>query len=242
MEAKGSPGPEELALLEPWRGKIPEETFGEAYMPPVSDGSGSDRQLLRKANDLLLQAGCKRDGGVLKLPNGKPFSIEFLDFSDFLQPVTTPFEQNLRKLGIDAHSRVVDSAQFKARTENFDFDVVPARFSGTLTPGIELEIFYGSAAANQPGSRNLGGVANPAVDALIEIIAKAKSRAELNIACRALDRVLRAGRYWVPMYYRDDVWIAYWDVFSRPERQPKLGTGAPDTWWWDAEKAKKIGL
>ena len=242
MEAKGPPGPQELALLEPFRGKIPDEVFGAPFLPPVSDGSGSDRQLLHRANDLLLAAGCKRDGGVLMLPNGKPLTVEFLDFSDFLQPVTSPFEQNLHKLGIDARSRVVDAAQFKSRTENFDFDVVPARFGGSPTPGIELGLFFGSAAAKQPGSRNMGGVTDPVVDALIDKIAKAKTRDELNFTCRALDRVLRAGRYWVPMYYRDDTWLAYWNVFSRPERQPRLGTGAPDTWWWDADKAKKIGL
>jgi microcin C transport system substrate-binding protein len=242
MEAKGAPGPEELAILEPFRGKVPDEVFGEVYVPPVSDGSGSDRQLLHKANDLLLAAGCKREGGVLKLPSGKPFVIEFLDFSDFLQPVTFPYLQNLQKLGIDARSRVVDSTQYKARTDSFDFDVTVARFSGELTPGFELSIFYGSKAADQPGSRNLAGIADPTVDALVGKIASAKSRTELNFTCRALDRVLRAGRYWTPMYYRDDVWIAYWDAFSRPDTQPKLGTGAPDTWWWDEDKAKKIGL
>ena len=242
MEAKGPPGPDELALLEPFRGKVPDDVFGEAFLPPVSDGSGSDRQLLRRANDLLLGAGCKRQGSSLTLPSGKPFVIEFLDFSDFLQPVTTPFADNLRKLGIDARLRLVDSAQYKARTENFDFDIVGARFGGSPTPGIELSIFFGSAAAAQPGSRNMGGLADPVVDALIEKIAKARSRVELNTAAKALDRVLRAGHYWVPMYYRDETWVAYWDAFSRPERQPKLGTGAPDTWWWDEAKAKKIGL
>ena len=242
MEAKGPPSPEELALLEPFRGKIPDSVFGEPFMPPVSDGSGSDRQLLRRANELLLAAGCKRDGAALNLPNGKRFTIEFLDFSDFLQPVTAPFAQNLQKLGIDARLRLVDSAQYKARTESFDFDVVPARFGGSPTPGAELRIFFSSAAAKQPGSRNMGGIADPVVDALIEKIALAHSRIELNTAAKALDRVLRAGHYWVPMYYRDEIWIAYWDAFSRPQRQPRLGTGAPDTWWWDEEKAKKIGL
>jgi microcin C transport system substrate-binding protein len=242
MEAKGAPGPDELKLLEPFRGKIPDSVFGEAYLPPVSDGSGSDRQLLRRANDMLLGAGCKRQGSALLLPDGKPLAMEFLDFSDFLQPVISPFVDNLRKLGIDARLRIVDSAQYKARTENFDFDIVGARFGGTPTPGIELSIFFGSAAAAQPGSRNMGGVADPVVDALIEKIAKAQSRGELNTAARALDRVLRANHYWVPMYYRDERWIAYWDAFSRPEKEPKMGTGAPDTWWWDEEKARKIGL
>jgi microcin C transport system substrate-binding protein len=242
MEAKGLPGPEELALLEPFRGKVSDEVFGEPFMPPVSDGSGSDRQLLRRANDLLLAAGCKREDNILKLPSGGPFAIEFLDFSEALQPHTAPFQQNLRKLGIDARSRIVDAAQYKARTENFDFDVVTSAFGGSPTPGVELRIFFGSAAAAELGSRNLGGLADPVVDALIEKIAKAQSRGELNAACRCLDRVLRAGRYWVPMWYRSEALLAYWDAFSRPERQPKMGTGAPDTWWWDDGKAKKIGL
>jgi microcin C transport system substrate-binding protein len=216
--------------------------FGEAYTPPVSDGSGSDRQLLRQANEMLIAAGCKRDGGVLKLPDGKPLSIEFLDSSEAMQPHTAPFEQNLRKLGIDAHSRIVDAAQLKSRQESFDFDVVGMALGGNPTPGFELRIFLGSKAAAQPGSRNLAGVADPVVDALIEKIAKAQSREALNIACRALDRVLRASFYWVPMWYRDDALLAYWDAFSRPDKQPRLGTGAPDTWWWDEQKAKKIGL
>ncbi|HLW91571.1 MAG TPA: extracellular solute-binding protein [Roseiarcus sp.] len=242
MEAKGPPGPEELALLEPFRGKVPDEVFGEPYVPPASDGSGSDRQLLRRANELLLAAGCKRENSVLKLPSGAPLVMEFLDFSDALEPHTAPFQQNLRRLGIDAHSRIVDAAQYKARTESFDFDVVSARFTGNPTPGLELRIFFGSAAAAEPGSRNMAGIADPVVDALIEKIAKAQSRPELNTACRCFDRVLRAGRYWVPMWYKDDALLAYWDAFSRPDRQPRLGTGAPDTWWWDEEKAKKIGL
>jgi microcin C transport system substrate-binding protein len=242
MEAVGPPGADELALLEPLRGKIPDSVFGEPYAPPVSDGSGSDRALLRRANEMLLAAGCTREGGVLRLPSGAPFAIEFLDSSDVFQPHVAPFQQNLKKLGIDAHSRIVDAAQFKSRTENFDFDVVASAFGGSTTPGAELRVFLSSASAAMVGSRNLPGVADPAVDALVEKIVHATTRAELNAACRALDRVLRAGHYWVPMWYNDAAWLAYWDAFSRPERQPKLGTGAPDTWWWDEEKAKKIGL
>jgi microcin C transport system substrate-binding protein len=242
MEAVGKPGPDELALLEPFRGKVPDEVFGEPYRPPVSDGSGSDRTLLRRADELLRAAGCARDGGVLKLPNGHPFTIEFLDSSEALQPHTAPLEQNLRKLGIDAKSRIVDAAQYKSRTENFDFDVITAAFGGAPTPGAELRIFFSSVAAATPGSRNMCGVADPVVDALLEKIAQADSRVALDTACRALDRVLRAAHYWIPMWYRDQALVAYWDAFARPERQPKLGTGAPDTWWWDEQKAKKIGL
>src|SRR5574337_478745 len=242
MEAKGKPGPDELKLLDPMRGKVSPEVFGEPYMPPVSDGSGNDRTLLKRAYELLIAAGCKRDGGVLKRPDGRPLTIEFLDSSSALQPHTLPFIQNLAKLGIRANMRIVDAAQYKSRTEAFDYDVVTAESGGATTPGVDLRIVYTSQAAKQNGSRNLAGVSDPAVDSLVETIAAAKSRADLNAACRALDRVLRAGRYWVPMWYRDTAWIAYWDAFSRPDRQPKLGVGAPGTWWWDETKAKKIGL
>ncbi|MGD0642133.1 MAG: extracellular solute-binding protein, partial [Roseiarcus sp.] len=242
MEAVGPPGPDELAILDPLRGKIPDSVFGEPYTPPVSDGSGSDRTLLKRANEMLLAAGCKREGEILRLPNGDPFAIEFLDSSDVFQPHVAPYQQNLRKLGIDARSRIVDATQYKSRTENFDFDVVASAFGGATTPGAELRVFLSSASATMVGSRNLPGVADPAVDALVEKIVHATTRAELDATCRALDRVLRAGHYWVPMWYNDAAWLAYWDAFSRPDRQPKLGTGAPDTWWWDEEKAKKIGL
>jgi len=242
MEAVGPPGPEELALLEPLRGKVADSVFGDPYVPPVSDGSGSDRTLLKRANEMLLAAGCTRDGGTLKLPSGKPFAIEFLDFSDALQPHTAPYQQNLRKLGVAATSRIVDAAQYKSRTESFDFDVVTMAFGGSVTPGAELRVFLSSKAAAMEGSRNLCGVADPVVDGLIEKIVHASTRNDLNVACRVLDRVLRAAHYWVPMWYNDAAWVAYWDAFSRPAIQPKLGVGAPDTWWWDEDKAKKIGL
>ena len=242
MEAKGKPGPDELKLLEPFRDKLAPSVFDDPYTPPVSDGSGSDRALLKQAYDLLLSAGCKRDGPTLRLPNGKPLTIEFLDSTSALQPHTMPFIQNLGRLGIQANLRIVDPAQLKSRTEAFDFDVVTEAFGSSTTPGADLRVVYTSAAAAQNGSRNLAGVADPVVDALVETIAAAQSREQLNAACRALDRVLRAGHYWVPMFYRDTAWVAYWDAFSRPERQPKFGTGAPGTWWWDEAKAKTIGL
>jgi microcin C transport system substrate-binding protein len=242
MEAVRSPGPDELEILEPLRGKVDDSVFGDPYAPPVSDGSGSDRTLLKRANDMLLAAGCTREGGVLRLPSGKPFTIEFLDFSDALQPHTAPYQQNLRKLGIDAHSRIVDAAQFKSRTENFDFDVVSMAFGGSVTPGAELRVFLSSKAATMEGSRNLTGVADPVVDALIERIVHAATRDDLNATCRVLDRVLRVAHYWVPMWYSDAARVAYWDAFWRPAIQPKLGVGAPDTWWWDEDKAKRIGL
>jgi microcin C transport system substrate-binding protein len=242
MEAKGKPGPDELKLLEPFRDKLSPSVFDEPYTPPQSDGSGFDRKLLKQAYDLLLAAGCTRDGGAMMLPNGKPLTIEFLDSSNALQPHLTPFIQNLGKLGIQANMRIVDAAQLKSRTEAFDFDVVGAALGGSTTPGGDLRTIYTSAAATQNGSRNFAGISDPVVDALVETIAAAKTREALNAACRALDRVLRAGHYWVPMFYRDTYFVAYWDAFSRPDRQPKLGVGAPGTWWWDEAKAKAIGL
>ncbi|MBY0612843.1 MAG: ABC transporter substrate-binding protein, partial [Beijerinckiaceae bacterium] len=109
----------------------------------------------------------------------------------------------------------------------------------SLTPGDSLKTVFGSKAAATPGSRNLGGITNPAVDALIDKIARAETRPDLVNACKALDRVLRSERYWIPMWFNDKVWLAYWDLFSRPERTPKFGSGAPGTWWWDEAKAAK---
>ncbi len=242
MEAKGKPGADELALLEPWRGKVPDEVFGEPYLPPVSDGSGSDRALLKRAYDLLVAAGYKRDGGALKGPDGAPLAFEFLDSSEIFQPHTAPWVQNLKKLGIDVHSRIVDSSQYKSRVDSFDFDMTALNLGGSDTPGAGLRTLFSSSSADTVGSRNLAGVKDPAIDAMVDKAANAATREELNTACRCLDRLWRAGRYWMPAWYNDAFWAAHWDVFSRPERQPKLGVGAPETWWWDADKAKKIGL
>lgn len=240
-KAVGKPSTEELALLEPFRGKVPEEVFGEPFLPPVSDGSGSDRALLRKADEMLRAAGCKRDGNVLKLPNGQPFEIEFLDSNPALQPHTQPFQANLRKLGINAASRTVDPAQYQRRLQEFDFDIISQALSGSAIPSDSLRIVYGSQAAKTPGSRNIAGIADPAIDAMIEKIGQAKSYAEVVVATKCLDRLLRAGRYWIPMWWNDETWIAHWDLFDRPQTKPKYGTGAPGTWWFDAEKAKRIG-
>ena len=242
MAATGKPGPEELKLLEPWRGKVPDEVFGEPYMPPVSDGSGSDRVLLKRAYDLLIAAGCKRDGAAMKLPDGQPLAFEFLDPSELFQPHISPWRQNMKKLGIAAGTRVVDPSQYKARVDSFDFDLTALNLGGSETPGAGLRTLFSSSSADTVGSRNLSGVKDPALDAMVEAAANAATREELTTACRCLDRLWRAGRYWMPAWYLDEYLSAHWDVFSRPERQPKLGVGAPETWWWDAAKAKKIGL
>ena len=242
MKAKGKPDAAELALLEPFRGKLPPGVFEEAYVPPKSDGSGQDRNLLRQAMDLLVAAGMTRDGAVMKLPNGQPIAMEFLDFSSALERHTQPFIKNLRLIGIDARMRVVDAAQYRQRLENFDFDVITQRLVMSYTPGEELRALFGSEAAKIPGSRNLTGVSDPVVDALIAKALVAQSREEIVTICRALDRVLRAGHYWVPHWYKPTHWIAHWDAFGRPPRAPKFDTGILSTWWYDPQKAAKINL
>jgi microcin C transport system substrate-binding protein len=241
MKAAGPPSPEELKLLEPFRGKVPDEVFGEPFVPPRSDGSGQDRNLLRRADALLREAGCKREGNVLRLPSGKPFELEFLDFSGALQPHTGSLIKNLKLVGIEARYRIVDAAQYQRRVDAYDFDVITRRTSMGSTPGEGLRVMFGSQSAKIEGSQNIAGIQDPAVDAMIEAALAADTRAELTTACRALDRVLRAGRYWIPMWYKAEHWLAYWDMFGRPATKPRYDRGAPATWWYDEAKAKRIG-
>lgn len=241
MEATGLPGPEELALLEPLRADIPDAVFTEpAYSPPTSNGSGSDRKLLRRAMKLLDAAGWTVQGGVRKNAAGETLRLELLDDSPTFERIIGPYVENLKKMGIDASLRVVDPAQYQARQEEFDYDIVPGRFVMSLTPGIELRNFFSSASVNQRGTPNLAGVANPAVDALIEKVVGAKSRDDLNTAARALDRVLRAMHIWTPNWYKGAHTIAYWDVFGRPAAPPPYARGDMDLWWWDADKFAKL--
>jgi microcin C transport system substrate-binding protein len=237
MKAVGLPSPEELALLEPMRAKLPPDVFGNAVLPPVSDGSGQDRALLQRANTLLKEAGCQRQGTQLRLPDGSPFTFEVLEFSNAFDKVVEPMFKNMRLLGIEPRLRVVDSAQYKQRIDNFDFDMVTDRKIIGGVPGEELLAYFGSKAGQTPGGLNLAGIDDPAVDALIEKALQAKSRAELVVICRALDRVLRSGRYWIPNWYSPNRRVAAWDFFGRPDQTPKLDLGIMSLWWWDAEKA-----
>jgi microcin C transport system substrate-binding protein len=239
MMAKGPPGAEEVALLEPFRGTLPSEVFGEPYLPPVSDGSGQDRAQLRKAAQLLKDAGCVIMDGKRVLPNGERIAIEFLIDEPSFEPHHGPFIKNLGTLGIDATARVVDPVQYRARRDGFDFDITIDRFGFSATPGDSLRTFFSAQAAALKGSNNLAGIAEPAVDALIDAIVAAQTRPDLTTACRALDRVIRAGRYWIPQWYKASHWIAYWDVFGRPAAQPRYFRGIPETWWYDTGKTAK---
>jgi microcin C transport system substrate-binding protein len=231
MMATGKPGPEELALLEPFRDRVPPEVFGEPFVPPTSDGSGQDRALLRKASQLLQDAGLVIKDRKRLDHNGQPFTVEFLIDDPGFQPHHMPFIKNLATLGIDANLRVVDPVQYRARVDRFDFDITTERMSFETNPGESLRSYFSSRAATTPGSYNLAGMADPVIDALIEKIIAAQARPELVVACRALDRVMRAGRYWVPQWFRATHPVAYWDVFEHPATKPRFSLGAPATWW-----------
>jgi microcin C transport system substrate-binding protein len=241
MMASGLPSPEEFRLLEPFRGQVPDEVFGVPFVPPVSDGSGQDRTLLRKASQLLQDAGLVIKDGKRLLPNGEVFRIEFLVDESSLQPHHAPYIKNLGTLGIEATLRVVDPVQYRARVEDFNFDMTIERFSMSATPGDAMRPFFSSQAADTKGSYNLAGIKSPALDTLIDKIIGADNRADLTIACRVFDRVFRAGRYWVPQWYAKTHRLAYWDAFGHPEKLPRYaqGVGAPENWWTDPVKAAK---
>ncbi len=242
MRAEGLPSPEELKLLEPWRAKLPESVFGPAYAPPLTDGSGQDRKLLRRASELLEQAGWKITDGARKNAKGEALTVEFLGDDPILQRIEGPYIKNLKLLGIAAQSRLVDSAQFQKRIKSYDFDLTVQRYSLGLTPGIEMRSYWGAEFAKTDGSRNLSGIENPAIDALIEKVIAAPTRADQIVAARALDRVLRAGQYWIPQWYKASYALAYWDIFARPAVLPKYDRGVERCWWFDAAKAKKLGI
>jgi microcin C transport system substrate-binding protein len=242
LAASGAPTSEELALLEPFRDRLDPAVFGEAYVPPVTDGSGRNRREMREASRLLEEAGWRTDaGGVLRNGAGEALAIEFTDDSSAFERIANPYIQNLRALGVDASWRLLDAAQMEQRQKDFDYDVVVARFSIGETPGVGLRNFYHSSSAAAPGSYNLSGVADPVVDALVEAVIAADSRERLNVAGRALDRVLRVGHYWTPHWYNAFHNLAWWNRYARPAVKPKNARGVLDLWWEDAAKAAALG-
>ncbi len=174
MMATGKPGADELTLLEPFRGQLPAEVFGEPYVPPVSDGSGQDRTLLRKASQLLQDAGCVVKDGKRVSPKGEPITIEFLIDEPAFEAHHMPYIKNLATLGIDATLRIVDPVQYRARCDGFDFDITIERFGFSATPGDSLRSYFSSQAAALKGSNNLAGIANPAIDKLIDVVIAAR--------------------------------------------------------------------
>ncbi len=239
MMAKGEPSAEEVALLEPFRDRVLPEVFGPAWVPPESDGSGQDRKLLRNAGELLNAAGWIIKDGKRVNAKGEQLSAEFLLTERSFEPHHTTFIKNLRVLGIEANIRLVDPSQAEARMKDFDFDIAIARFIYPQIPGSALRNYFSSEFAKTKGSNNLAGIADPVVDALVDKAVAAQSQAQLNTACRALDRVLRSGRYWIPHWNKASFWIAYWDQFGYPSTKPRYARGAPETWWLDPSKSAK---
>jgi microcin C transport system substrate-binding protein len=243
LAANGLPSAAEIELLEPFRDKIPPEVFRKAYTNPVSQNPGEVRDNLREALRLLKAAGYEiRDQALTNVKTGEPFTIELLSNVPLFERVFLFYKPSLERLGIDVTVRTVDEAQYENRLRNWDFDIIIYAWGSTLLPGNELRDDWSSEAADQPGSENIAGIKNPAVDAMIDRVISAKNRADLVTAARALDRILLWNHYVVPQWNYNKLRTARWDRFGHPEPMPKYGIAAfPTVWWWDANKAAKVG-
>ncbi|TPW25779.1 extracellular solute-binding protein [Pararhizobium mangrovi] len=241
FKAEGKPSPAETALMKGLGSDVPETAFGEAPMQPVANGSGKDRVLLKKANDLLSEAGWKREGTGFE-KDGTPLDLEILMNTTSLERACAGFVQNMRDLGIGARMRVVDAAQYQRRLRTFDFDMTMLAVSFSSTPTAEsLGQFFSSTSAKQEGSYNLPGVDLGLYDALLQRIAEAKTRDDLVTAMRVLDRVLRARLDWIPCWYAANHRVAYWDVFGFSRPKPDYAWPVERLWWYDTKKAEAIG-
>jgi microcin C transport system substrate-binding protein len=239
LAATGVPQGEELKILEKYRGRVPPEVFTQEYDPPKYDGSGEIREGLRKAIALLQQAGWNFKGQQLvNDKTSQPFTFEILNQDPQMERIILPFIKNLSRLGVTATLRTVDTSQYERRMETFDFDMTTTVFPQSLSPGNEQRDFWGSASADQQGSRNIIGIKNPVVDGLIEGLINAPDRAAVIAYTHDLDRVLQYNYYMILEFHLGAYWIAYWNKFRRPETVPKYGVGL-STWWIDpaAEKA-----
>lgn len=240
LAASGLPGPAEKALLEPFRGKIPAAVFTKEFKPPETDGSGNVRRNLRRAVRLLKSASWAIENGRLThAGTGEKMEIEFLLVSPAFERVVAPYIRNLKRLGIEGRIRVVDSSQYINRLNGFDFDMAIASWGQSDSPGNEQRDFWSSDAAGRQGSRNLVGIRDPVVDALIEKLIAAPDRARLVAATRALDRVLLWNHYVIPQWHIRFDRIAYWDKFGKPARSPRYGNDLM-SWWVDAGKAASL--
>ena len=240
--ADGLPTPAELALLEPFRAELPPEVFGEAYVPPRTDGSGRDRVLLRQASDLLAAAGWKAAGNGLVDADGNRLAIEFLIDAGVFERVLTPYVANLKRIGIDATIRQIDPVQMQSRENDYDFDITMSAVSLEPTPLDGLQQIFGSGAADMPGTYNLAGIREPVVDALLERIPGIGNRDELVAVTRSIDRIVRARHYWIPNWYRSTHNVAHWDLFGWTEDKPDYAFAPEATWWFDRARADAIGM
>ena len=242
LASSGLPEGQELSILETLRDKVPAEVFTTAYKNPVGGNPEAVRNNLREATRLLKAAGFEIRDRKLVDGSGKPVSVEILNPDQGMERIALFYKPSLERLGVEVSVRTVDDVQYQNRMRSFDFDMTTVVWGQSLSPGNEQREFFGSQAADQPGSRNTPGIKNPAVDALIERIIFAKDRAELVAACKAMDRVLLWNCYVVPHFTYPFQRYARWDRFSHPDPLPKYGvSGFPNLWWYDAERAAKTG-
>lgn len=242
MAARGLPSEEELAVLEPYRDQLPDEVFTQEYSLPTTDGQGNIRSNLAKAVELLQEAGWEiQENKLTHSETGEVMEIEFLLESAGFERIISPFIRNLERVGVTASIRTVEQSQYIQRRNNDrDFDAIVHVFGQSLSPGNEQRNYWGSASADEDGSDNHAGIKHPVVDELIEKIVAATTRDELIILSRALDRVLLWNHYMIPGWHINSFRLLSWDKFGRPEIRPKYTTGL-STWWYDEEKAKRIG-
>ena len=241
LAARGKPSEAELKLLEPFRDQLPPELFEKPWQPPTTRPPSSLRQNLRKAKALLQEAGWSYRDGALRNDKGEPFHFEITLVQKGFERIVAPFARNLGKLGIEVEYRTVDPALYQRRMDTYDFDMVVAGFGQSQSPGNELMGMFHSSSAKQEGSRNLMGIQNPVVDAMVQKVIYAKDRAALVTAVHALDRVLLYGEYLIPQWYIGSHRIAYWDKFGFPKTLPlyyEPTSWMLATWWIDASKEK----
>lgn len=245
LAAEGPASPEEVAILQPLvdEGLLPASILTDT---PVMGATSGERQLdrgnLRKASALLDEAGWAVGAdGMRRNAKGEALKVEFLNDNPSFDRVINPFVENLRALGIDAKLTSVDDAQFTERTRPpaYDFDIITGNARSDYLSGSELKQFYGSATADD-SAFNIMGLKSPAVDKLIEVIMATKTKDELTIATKALDRVLRAERFWIPQWYKNQHTVAYFDMFEHPQNMPPYALGEMDIWWYNAEKAAAL--
>jgi microcin C transport system substrate-binding protein len=225
------------------RAEVPPEVFTTAYTNPVGGSPQAVRDNLREAMRLLKEAGHEvRDRKLVDTRTGAQLGFELLVDEPTLERVMLFYKPSLERLGMAVSVRTIDPTQYENRLREWDFDIVVASWPESLSPGNEQREFWGSKAADIAGSRNILGIKNPAVDKLIDRIIFAKDRAELVAATKALDRVLLWNHYVVPQWNYPKVRTARWDRFGRPQELPKYGqSGFPAIWWYDPEKAARIG-
>lgn len=234
--ATGLPEGDELALLEKFRDQLPASVFNEPYSLPVNDGSGNLRKQYRQAIKLFKEAGWEiKNQKLTNVESGEVMEIELLLVSPSLEKIALPYKKALERLGVGMSVRIVDSSQYEKRVEDSDFDMIVLGWTQSLSPGNEQVGMWGSAAADEPGSRNYAGIKNPVVDELIKMVIEAPDRESLVTSTKALDRVLLHNHYVIPQYYGPTYRLAYWNKFERPEILPYKSLTL-ETWWIDVEK------